>query len=98
MLPGDTALREEAENAVADAVAHARQTEPGVTAHGVVVTGEVMQVLVEETRTAQLAVVAGRGLGAFTRLLVGSTAVHLSAYGHCPVLVVRAGGRHPGGP
>lgn len=98
MLPGDTGLREEAEKAVADAVAHARRAEPSVTAHGAVVTGEVMQVLVEETRTAQLAVVAGRGLGAFTRLLVGSTAVHLSAYGHCPVLVVRAGGRHPGGP
>jgi nucleotide-binding universal stress UspA family protein len=98
MLPGDTALRKEAEKAVEDAVAHARSAEPRVKAHGAVVTGEAMEVLVRETKTAQLAVVAGRGLSAFTRLLVGSTAVHLSAYGHCPVLVVRAGGAGPRGP
>lgn len=98
MLPGDSALREEAEKIVADAVAHARRTEPAVTSHGAVMTGEAMQVMVKETETAQLAVVARRGRGAFARLLVGSTAVHLSAYGHCPVLVVRPGGAGPGGP
>ncbi|WP_407561916.1 universal stress protein [Streptomyces sp. 184] len=98
MLPGDTALREEAEKVVTDAVAHARKTAPEVKTEGAVVTGEVTQVMVEETKTAQLAVVAGRGLGTFTRLLVGSTAVHLSAYGHCPVLVVRGGGTGPRGP
>lgn len=98
MLPGDTALRKEAEKVVDDAVAHARRSEPRVKADGAVVTGEVMEVLVKETKTAQLAVVAGRGLGAFTRLLVGSTAVRLSAYSHCPVLVVRGGGPRPDGP
>ncbi|WBB62366.1 universal stress protein [Streptomyces sp. WMMC500] len=98
MLPGDTALRDEAEKVVADAVAHARETAPGVRADGALVTGEVVRVLVEETENAQLAVVAGRGLGAFVRLLVGSTAAALSAYGHCPVLVVRGGGPGPGGP
>lgn len=98
VLPGDDELRRCARKIVDDAVAHARTTVPDVTADGAVVTGEVMQALVKETETAQLAVVATRGLGAFERLLVGSTAVHLCAYGHCPVLAVRGGGRGPGGP
>ncbi|GAA2113394.1 universal stress protein [Streptomyces synnematoformans] len=98
LLPGDDELRREADRIVDDAVAHARTAEPDVTADGVVVTGEIMPVLLKETETAQLAVVATRGLGAFARLLAGSTAVRLCAYGHCPVLVVRAGGRGTGGP
>ncbi|HEY0639461.1 MAG TPA: universal stress protein [Pseudonocardiaceae bacterium] len=45
--------------------------------------------LVEESRTARLLVVGSRGLGGFTGLLVGSTAVRLTGYARCPVVVVR---------
>jgi nucleotide-binding universal stress UspA family protein len=37
-----------------------------------------------------------RGMGGFVGLLVGSTAVHLSAHGRCPVLVVREVGDEAG--
>ncbi|MDW4911569.1 universal stress protein, partial [Streptomyces sp. ADMS] len=41
--------------------------------------------------------VGSRGLGAFGSLLLGSTALHLTAHGRCPVLVVR-GRPDPSGP
>lgn len=50
-----------------------------------------------ESRTAALSVVGSRGLGSFTGLLLGSTAVHLAAHGHCPLMVVR-GRPDPAGP
>ncbi|MFW6692301.1 universal stress protein [Streptomyces sp. MAR4 CNX-425] len=98
VLPGDDELRREARKIVDDAVAHARKAAPDVPADGEVVTGETTQVMIDESEKAPLAVVGTRGLGTFTRLLVGSTAVDLCAYGHCPVLVVRGGGPGPGGP
>ncbi|WP_251143798.1 universal stress protein, partial [Streptomyces sp. McG5] len=42
-----------------------------------------------ESRDAVLTVVASRGLGGFSSLLLGSTAVHLAAHGESPVLVLR---------
>ena len=45
--------------------------------------------LVEESKGAQLVVLGSRGLGGFTGILVGSTAVALVAHGHCPVAVIR---------
>jgi nucleotide-binding universal stress UspA family protein len=50
-----------------------------------------------ESRSASLAVVGSRGLNSFSSLLLGSTAVHLAAHGHCPLLVVR-GRSSPAGP
>lgn len=45
--------------------------------------------LVELSKRARLAVVGSRGLGGFSGMLTGSTAVSLAAHGHCPVVVVR---------
>ncbi|GDY33805.1 universal stress protein [Gandjariella thermophila] len=45
--------------------------------------------LLEQSTTARTVVLGSRGLGGFTGLLVGSTAVALAAHGHCPVTVVR---------
>lgn len=53
-------------------------------------------VLIKESADAVLVVLGSRGLGGFSGVLVGSTAVALSAHGHCPVAVVRAG--PPDGP
>jgi nucleotide-binding universal stress UspA family protein len=45
--------------------------------------------LLQESKTARLVVLGSRGLGGFTGMLVGSTAVALVAHGHCPVAVIR---------
>ncbi|GAB3147500.1 universal stress protein [Amycolatopsis stemonae] len=52
--------------------------------------------LVQESEHAELVVLGSRGLGGFTGLLVGSTAVSIVAHAHCPIVVVR--GRTPHDP
>ncbi|MDT0309952.1 universal stress protein [Streptomyces sp. DSM 44917] len=96
--PSEGGLRNAAERAVADAVARAHATVPGIEADGEVVTGEARAVLEERSRGASLAVVGSRGLGGISGLLLGSTAVHLAARAHCPVLVVRGGPGTSAGP
>ncbi|MCO5993816.1 universal stress protein [Actinoallomurus rhizosphaericola] len=52
-------------------------------------TGPASAVLIDESENAALAVVGSHGRGGFVGLGAGSTALHLAAYGHCPVLVMR---------
>ena len=54
--------------------------------------GVAADLLVSESRTAQLVVIGSRGLGGFAALLVGSVAVALTAHAHCPVVVVHSPG------
>lgn len=70
----------------------ARQVAPTVAVDTELVTATAGQLLTEESRRARLVVVGSRGLGGFTGLLVGSTAVQLASHGHCPVAVVRGPG------
>ncbi|MFH9177473.1 universal stress protein [Streptomyces albogriseolus] len=84
------------EHLVAEAVARARETAPGVDVSHVVVTGEPVTVLEAQSRAADLVVVGSRGMGGFVGLLIGSTAAQLAAHGRCPVLVVREGGDEKG--
>lgn len=51
--------------------------------------GFAVETLLAEAESARLLVLGTRGLGGFTGLLVGSTAVALAAHGSCPVVVVR---------
>jgi nucleotide-binding universal stress UspA family protein len=51
--------------------------------------GHPSQVLVEESKTADLLVVGNRGHGAFTGMLVGSVSIHCVTNAVCPVVVVR---------
>lgn len=74
-------LRQAAESAIAAA--------PGVEVETERIVSTAGQLLIEESQRARLVVVGSRGLGGFTGLLVGSTAVALAAHGHCPVAVVR---------
>jgi nucleotide-binding universal stress UspA family protein len=46
-------------------------------------------ILTKESSTASLLVLGTRGLGGFTELMVGSTAVGLAGRAHCPMVVVR---------
>ncbi|NYV77958.1 universal stress protein [Streptomyces sp. UH6] len=75
--------------------AHARV--PGLEVTRSVVSGEPLEVLTIESRSAALAVVGSRGLSGFSSLLLGSTAVQLAAHGQCPLMVVR-GRSSPAGP
>ncbi|AXE23956.1 universal stress protein [Streptomyces globosus] len=94
--PPEGGLRDMVEGLVAEAVARARSTAPGVDVSHAVVTGEALTVLEAQSRAADLVVVGSRGMGGFVGLLIGSTAVHLAAHGGCPVLVVREGGDEKG--
>ncbi|MCP9990361.1 MULTISPECIES: universal stress protein [Streptomyces] len=94
--PPEGEPRNRVEHLVAEAVARARDTAPGVEVSHVVVTGEPVTVLEAQSRAADLVVVGSRGMGGFVGLLIGSTAVHLAAHGRCPVLVVREGGDEKG--
>jgi nucleotide-binding universal stress UspA family protein len=60
------------------------------------VTAEVLdglpaQALVDESRSSALLVIGTRGHGALTRVMLGSTAVDVTARAMCPVAVIPAG-------
>ncbi|MFD5270315.1 universal stress protein [Streptomyces sp. NPDC058335] len=95
--PPTAALHETVERIVADAVERARSQAAGLRVEHAVIAGEAATVLQTQSRTAQLIVVGHRGSESLAELLLGSTAVHLSAHGHCPVMVVR-GRPDPAGP
>jgi nucleotide-binding universal stress UspA family protein len=72
-----------------DAVA---QAFPGDAADGVekkLSSGHPAQVLLDESREADLLVVGSSGHGAFTGMLVGSVSIHCVTSARCPVTVVR---------
>jgi len=45
-------------------------------------------VLLEEGEGAEVLVVGSRGLGAFSRLVLGSVSQHVSHHATCPVVIV----------
>jgi nucleotide-binding universal stress UspA family protein len=50
--------------------------------------GQPQDVLVEESEGAEVLVVGSRGLGTFSRLVLGSVSEHVSHHATCPVVVV----------
>ncbi|MFI1536723.1 universal stress protein [Streptomyces anandii] len=87
--PAAAGVRELVDGTLTEAEQRAREVSPPLDIAREVTVGEPVMVLEIESRTASLVVVGSRGLGGFGSLLLGSTAVHLAAHGHCPVLVVR---------
>jgi nucleotide-binding universal stress UspA family protein len=83
------AMEDQARTLLAEAEKAASAAAPTVDVEAVRLSGAVVPVLVEESREARMIVLGSQGLGGFTGLLVGSTAVGLSAHGVCPVVVVR---------
>ncbi|HEX5144315.1 MAG TPA: universal stress protein [Mycobacterium sp.] len=51
-------------------------------------TGPIVPVLVEMTKDAELVVAGSRGLGAVSRVLLGSVSSGLLRHAHCPVAVI----------
>ncbi|WP_459723340.1 universal stress protein [Actinophytocola sp. KF-1] len=66
---------------------------PGLVVETVEVMAGVVPVMVGESAAASLVVLGSRGLGGFTGLLVGSTAVEVAARAECPGAVVRGAER-----
>jgi len=67
----------------------AREISGYLKPHLVLATASIVPTMVKESRTASLLVLGTRGLGGFTELLIGSTAVLLAGRAHCPMVVVR---------
>jgi nucleotide-binding universal stress UspA family protein len=55
-----------------------------------IVYGHAAQVLIDESKDADLLVVGSRGHGAFTGMMLGSVSTHCVTHAECPVTVVRA--------
>lgn len=87
--PADYRLEPMVRRVLACAEERAHAAAPGIEVTRSAVPGEALAMLEIESRSATLAVVGSRGLSGFAGLLLGSTAVHLAAHGHCPLMVVR---------
>lgn len=84
------AFLEQGRHWLTEATEAARLTVPGLAMTTDLRDGIAADILLTESRTAQLMVLGSRGLGGFTSLLLGSVAIALSAHGHCPVVVMRS--------
>lgn len=72
---------------LARAISQAFPGDAGVEAR--VSYGHPAQVLIAESKEADLLVVGSHGHGAFTGMLVGSVSIHCVTSAYCPVTVVR---------
>jgi nucleotide-binding universal stress UspA family protein len=79
---------------LAEAETAIRRAHPGLEFDVDLRSADPVPTLIKESGDARLIVLGSRGLGGFTGILAGSTAVALAAHGHCPVAVIR--GRTPG--
>ena len=57
------------------------------------VHGFPVEELVNASKEAEMVVLGSRGVGGFTRLMLGSTAGQVVQHAHCPVLIVPPGDR-----
>ncbi|WP_439381065.1 universal stress protein [Amycolatopsis lexingtonensis] len=89
-------LAERAEEWLAGAEAAVLDADPAAEITTAAREWSPVTALVQESQHAELVVLGSRGLGGFTGLLVGSTAVSIVAHAHCPIVVVR--GRTPHDP
>lgn len=81
--PGD-----DARELLAETIASVLGGDIAVPLSEVVREGNPAQILLDETKDAQMLVVGSRGHGGFAGLLLGSVSAHCAEHAHCPVLVV----------
>lgn len=82
------AFRKPAERLCADAVDEVAAWYADLDVTVRVEPGSAVETLLEESETAEVVVVGRRGAGGFASLLLGSTALHVAAHAHCPVLAI----------
>lgn len=90
-LPADVRQETEARlrQVLDDAVAEAFPGQPGGSMETRFCYGHPAEVLIEESKQADLLVVGSRGHGAFTGMLLGSVSIHCVTGAFSPVTVVR---------
>src|SRR5215472_522961 len=64
---------------------------PALEVERTIAYGHPSQVLIDQSRSADLLVVGSRGHGGFTGMLLGSVSTHCVTHAACPVTVVRTG-------
>lgn len=90
---------------LAEAADHVRTSHPDLPVATLVQPESPVDGLLQASATAQMIVIGSRGLGGFEGLLVGSTAMNITPYAQCPVVVqyvpdeattaARSAARHP---
>jgi nucleotide-binding universal stress UspA family protein len=85
------AHRAQARSLLADAVAAAADTHPGVDVRTDMIDGSAAATLGKLSDAAGLVVLGSRGMRGIVGLLVGSTGVAVADHTHCPLVVVRVG-------
>ncbi|GGS55244.1 MULTISPECIES: universal stress protein [Actinokineospora] len=84
-------LRNEARRILVDAVGRAREAAPDIEIDTAMPETAPVPALLREAGSACMVVLGSRGLGGFSGLLLGSTAVQVAAHAPVPVVVVREG-------
>lgn len=87
--PYEEAMVQQGHRWLEAATALAEEAAPGVRTSTRQDSGSTAARLIGQSAAADLVVVGSRGLGGFSGLVIGSTAVALATHGHCPVVVVR---------
>jgi nucleotide-binding universal stress UspA family protein len=93
----DTEARADITAMLAYAAEDAGKSHPDVAVSTEVMDGPAQVCLRDASLEAAMVVVGCRSSGGFAELLIGSTAVAVSARAHCPVVVVHAGAGEPTG-
>lgn len=88
----NVALAEQGQSRLEQAGQVAEETVPGLTVEKAEILAGAVPALVTESSHAAVLVLGTRGLGGFSGLLIGSTAVALTVRAHCPVVVARGAG------
>jgi nucleotide-binding universal stress UspA family protein len=90
-LPGQLdAEREAAQIALDTAVADALGADPAVDVERKLVEGDAGEMLVAESKEAELVVVGSHGRSGFKAALLGSVSRHVVDHAACPVVVIKA--------
>jgi nucleotide-binding universal stress UspA family protein len=95
------AVRTARQNGLSAVAETIRLHHPELTVETALVGGSAPKVLIEAAEEARLVVLGSRGLGGWSGLIVGSSAVQVTTHAQCPVVVVPQDPRpHPqqGGP
>jgi len=88
-LPSDFDPAADARSLLDSVVERTTAAHPDLPVRAHVVEGHASEVLVEASRHAALLVVASRGHGSFSGLVLGSVSQHCVTHAACPVLVYR---------
>lgn len=84
----ESGFGERARDIAAEAMSEASRLQPGIDRDYHAVHGQPAEVLVQESRDADLLVVGSRGLGGFRSLLLGSVGQQVAHHATCPVVIV----------